>query len=84
MVITTHLSTKAMASLLRLWFFIYLVLLSVRVSETRIITRNNVGTLIERAREILEVSTQKHDMVELKQRYNTNRLSPGGPDPKHH
>ncbi|PWA41713.1 hypothetical protein CTI12_AA551480 [Artemisia annua] len=61
----------------------------VRVCETRILigslsTKNNEGTLIERAREILEVSAKKHNMVELSKHYNTDRLSPGGPDPKHH
>lgn len=73
-----------MASPLRLWFFLCLVLLSIRVSETRILYENNGGAMMERAREILQVSTKKHDMVELSRRYDTDRLSPGGPDPKHH
>ena len=78
-----------MASSLRLWFFLFLVLFSVRAAESRVLigslsSKNNGGSLIERAEEILVVSTRRHDMEELSKRYNTNRLSPGGPDPKHH
>ncbi|KAJ0866908.1 hypothetical protein HanRHA438_Chr12g0557121 [Helianthus annuus] len=78
-----------MAAATRFWFFLSLVLLSFTISETRLITANlskdrNGGVLIDKAREILEENTQRHDMEELKARYSINRRSPGGPDPKHH
>lgn len=71
------------------WFVLSLFLLSFTISEARIVTslllkERNGGRLIEKARDILEVNTRRHNMEELSSRYNVNRRSPGGPDPKHH
>ncbi|KAL8242629.1 hypothetical protein R6Q59_012931 [Mikania micrantha] len=73
----------------RFWLFLSLVLLSLTTIETRVITTSspqdrNGRVLIDKAREILEESVQRHDMEELRTRYSINRRSPGGPDPKHH
>ncbi|KAJ0522697.1 hypothetical protein HanIR_Chr10g0485451 [Helianthus annuus] len=80
-----------MAVATRFWFFLALVLLSFTISEARTFTlttyfskERNGGSLIEKARKILEESTQKHNMQELSTRYKINRRSPGGPDPRHH
>lgn len=69
-----------MAASTRFWFFLSLVLLLLTISEARIL---NGGGLIEKAREILEETTRRHNMEE-QSAHDVNRTSPGGPDPKHH
>ena len=43
-------------------------------------SRKTKRTLIESAQEMLKVRLRKQD---VERRYEANRLSPGGPDPKH-
>ena len=75
-----------MAAPTRFYFFLCMVLLSITISESRILLSNerNGRGLIEKAIEIIEESTRRHNMEKLETHYYVNRRSPGGPDPKHH
>nr|GMD84150.1 CLAVATA3/ESR (CLE)-related protein 1 [Ipomoea batatas] len=74
-----------MAGLVRFWMCLLLVLVAGLGCETRLLHPSPVilkkkGALMEQAQEIIKATISARVRVE----YNVDRLSPGGPDPKHH
>lgn len=71
---------------LSFWFCLTLLVLASTSSESRILdpsSSTRKHALIENAREIIRVNLQKQKSSSGSP-YKTFRLSPGGPDPKHH
>lgn len=71
---------------LRVWFCLILILVSVTCSEARPLEsfpNKRKQALIKTATEIIRVSMRKHQL-EIGEFDMPNRVSPGGPDPKHH
>ncbi|GKE16311.1 hypothetical protein Tco_1423888, partial [Tanacetum coccineum] len=56
-----------MAAPTRFYFFLCVVLLSITISESRILLSNEINErgLIEKANEIIEESTRRHNMEQL-------------------
>lgn len=71
---------------LKFWFCVMLFLVSVTCSEARALEsfpNKRRQALIQTATEIIRVSMRKHELNNGGFE-KPNRLSPGGPDPKHH
>lgn len=73
-----------MAGLVRFWVCLLLVLVAGLGCETRVLHPSPLvkkkGVLMEQAQEIIKATISARLHVE----YNVDRISPGGPDPKHH
>lgn len=70
---------------LKFWVCLLLILFSFPSYETRsfaLFPKDEHRTLIDSGKEIIEESLQREDIN--REIYDTNRLSPGGPDPYHH
>lgn len=78
-----HPTNMKMVSL-KFWFLLFIVFVSFSDSEARssppVLNKSSQGLMMQTTKQVLEASIKRQVGV----RFESKRVSPGGPDPHHH